>query len=202
VDQKTYISRLAQAADIKRLVFAVLAASLVMNCLLVLGLYTVATNQSLTVRVNVPATLQKSFWVQRDKASREWVEQMGLFVAQLSLNVTPSSVEYQGKLMLDLVSPSARGAIKKQVDMNALRIQRSNVATFFTPRDSVFDPKNPNRVALKGDLTTVLTDKTVNKRPVTYVVAFAFEDGTQRLVEAFETNPTDPLGLEPAKDQK
>lgn len=197
MDNNHYVARVAQAVDLKRMVIALLMSSLALNALFGWGLVQLATAQNLNVKVSVPPTLEKSFWVTRDQASQEWIEQMGLFVTQLMLNVTPASVQYQGRMVLDMVSPQAHGAIKKQIDVNALRIQRSSISTFFTPRETIFDKENPRRVALKGDLTTVLSDKTVSKRQVIYVVAFGFESGTQRLTQAFESTATDPLGLAP-----
>ena len=195
MDSRHYLARVAQASDLKTFVIGITLSSLLLNLVFGLSLASLSASRQLRVEVSVPPTLEKSFWVQRDKASREWIEQMGLFVAQLNLNVTPSSVQYQGNIVLSLVAPAARGDIKRSVDMNVARVQRSSIATFFTPRESVFDAKNPNRVAFKGDLTTVLTDKTVNKRPITYVVAFELQDGTQRLVEAHESKGSDPLAL-------
>ena len=46
-----------------------------------------------TVRtVVVPPSLNKTFWVTRDKASNEYLEQMGSFIAWLVLDVTPASI--------------------------------------------------------------------------------------------------------------
>ena len=46
-----------------------------------------------TVRtVVVPPSLNKTFWVTRDKASNEYLEQMGSFIAWLVLDVTPASM--------------------------------------------------------------------------------------------------------------
>ena len=41
--------------------------------------------------VVVPPSINKSFWVSRDKASSEYLEQMGSFIAWLVLDVTPAS---------------------------------------------------------------------------------------------------------------
>ena len=47
-----------------------------------------------TVRtVIVPPSINKSFWVSRDKASGEYLEQMGSFVAWLVLDVTPATID-------------------------------------------------------------------------------------------------------------
>lgn len=45
--------------------------------------------------VVVPPSVHKTFWVEADRVSPEYLEEMGYFLMQLILNVTPQSVDHQ-----------------------------------------------------------------------------------------------------------
>src|SRR5690606_15531655 len=53
----------------------------------------------------VPAYLKQSFWAEGEVVSKEYLEEMTMFFANLVLNVTPESMEYQSKVVLKYVSP-------------------------------------------------------------------------------------------------
>lgn len=66
-----------------------------------------------TVRtVVVPPSINKSFWVSRDKASGEYLEQMGAFIAWLVLDVTPASIDWKKDILLGYVEPDQHGELK------------------------------------------------------------------------------------------
>ena len=48
----------------------------------------------------VPPSLEKSFWVSGNTVSREYLEQMGAFVAWLVLDVSPSSIRWKTETLL------------------------------------------------------------------------------------------------------
>jgi conjugal transfer pilus assembly protein TraE len=79
----------------------------------------------------VPPDINKTFWVAKDKTSREYLEQMGAFVAWLQLDVTPSSIDWKRDVLLGYVPPEDYAAAKTQMDLEAERLRRNNAATFF-----------------------------------------------------------------------
>ena len=59
--------------------------------------------------VLLPPAVHKSFWVEQDRVSPEYLEQMGYFLLQLILNVTPQSIDHQSRLLLQYAAPAAAG---------------------------------------------------------------------------------------------
>ena len=51
--------------------------------------------------VIVPPSIDRTFWVTRDKASREYLEEMAGFVAWLVLDVSPSTVDWKRNVLLN-----------------------------------------------------------------------------------------------------
>jgi len=71
------------------LAVAVLAAGQILALIVIFNLLgTVRT-------VVVPPSIDKTFWVTRDRASSEYLEQMGSFIAWLVLDVTPASIDLE-----------------------------------------------------------------------------------------------------------
>src|SRR4051812_27315938 len=100
------------------LAVGLLALSLVLALAIVIALIgTVRT-------VIVPPSPSKSFWVTSDRASTEYLEQMGSFVAWLVLDVTPSSIDWKRDVLLGYVDPEQYGVLKIRQDVEAERLKR------------------------------------------------------------------------------
>ena len=50
--------------------------------------------------VLTPPAIEKSFWVAKNKVSASYLEQMGGFMAYLTLDVSPSSIEWKKAMLL------------------------------------------------------------------------------------------------------
>ena len=85
----------------------------------------------------VPPSINKSFWVERDMASAEYLEQMGSFIAWLVLDVTPASIDWKKDMLLGYVEPAQHGALKTRQDLEAARLKRINASTAFMPQQLV-----------------------------------------------------------------
>ncbi|MHB8697646.1 MAG: type IV conjugative transfer system protein TraE [Sulfuricaulis sp.] len=147
--------------------------------------------------VVIPATLSKSFWVDDDHVSREYLEQMGIFLAQLELSVTPNSYKYQTDTLLKYVHPSAYGALQLALAENGEKLARDNSATWYTPRLTQVDSSG-KRLAITGDLITFISDKQVSKVSKTYLLEFVYTNAKLYLKTFTEANENDPFNLNPA----
>jgi conjugal transfer pilus assembly protein TraE len=54
--------------------------------------------------VIVPPSIDRTFWITRDKASREYLEQMAGYVSWLMLDVSPSTVDWKRNVLLNWTS--------------------------------------------------------------------------------------------------
>src|SRR5688500_486280 len=60
----------------------------------------------------VPPTIEKTFWVTNDRASKEYLEQMASFIAWLVLDVTPATIDWKKDILLNYVPPEQHGLMK------------------------------------------------------------------------------------------
>ena len=141
-----------------------------------------------TVRtVVVPPSIEKSFWVSRDKASSEYLEQMGSFIAWLVLDVTPSSIDWKKGVLLGYVEPGQYGALKTRQEVEAERLRRINASTFFMPQQLV-PSEDAQTVVVRGRLRTLVNGFETANDLKAYLVEFSF-NGARMHLKTFKELP-------------
>jgi len=134
-----------------------------------------------TVRtVVVPPSINKSFWVIRDKASNEYLEQMASFMAWLVLDVTPASVDWKKNMLLGYVEPDQYGALKTRQEVEAERLKRINAATIFAPQQLV-PSEDAQNVIVRGRLRTLVNGFETANEPKAYLVEFSYSGARMHL---------------------
>ena len=141
-----------------------------------------------TVRtVIVPPSIDKSFWVSRDKASSEYLEQMGSFIAWLVLDVTPSSIDWKKGVLLGYVEPGQYGALKTRQEVEAERLKRINASTLFMPQQLV-PSEDAQTVVVRGRLRTLVNGFEAANDLKAYLVEFSF-NGARMHLKTFKELP-------------
>ena len=134
-----------------------------------------------TVRtVVVPPSINKSFWVSRDKASSEYLEQMGSFIAWLLLDVTPASIDWKKDILLGYVEPEQHGELKTRQELEAARLKRINASTFFMPQQLV-PSEDAQSVVVRGRLRTMVNGLETSNDLKAYQVDFGYSGGRMHL---------------------
>ena len=162
---------------------------------LVLALFTMrlAGHQRIVV---VPPNIHKTFWVESDQVSSEYLEQMGYFLMQLTLNVTPQSVDHQAKVLLQYAAPASFGELRTALLAAAERLKRDGASTIFSARDVLVDER-ALKVGVRGQLTTFISDRRVSDVSKGYAIELQYSGGRIFLKAFRETNPNDPLENQP-----
>ncbi|MCD9026739.1 type IV conjugative transfer system protein TraE [Luteimonas sp. BDR2-5] len=138
----------------------------------------------------VPPTLEKSFWVSGTSVSREYLEQMGAFVAWLVLDVSPASVTWKADTLLTYVEPDQYAALKTRQELEAQRLQRLNASTSFQPQQLVANEAR-QQVVIRGRLRTQVNAVETSNVPKAYRVQFRYTGGRIQL-SMFEEVPYAP----------
>ena len=175
------------------LLIALLIGSMLVNLVLAALTFRLSSHQRVVV---MPPSVHKTFWVEEERVSAEYLEQMGYFLMQLTLNVTPQSVDHQSKVLLQYASPAAYGELRATLLSASERLKRDGAATVFSARDLTVD-EGTLRVGIRGQLTTFISDRRVSEVTKGYAIEFQYTAG-QIFLKAFrETNPNDPLETKP-----
>lgn len=121
--------------------------------------------------VVVPPTLNKTFWVAGDRASSEYLEQMGSFIAWLILDVTPASIDWKKDMLLGYVDPARYGALKSRQEVEAERLKRINATTAFSPQQLVASEQTQSLV-VRGRLRTLVNGHETSNELKAYRIDF------------------------------
>jgi conjugal transfer pilus assembly protein TraE len=124
----------------------------------------------------VPPSMNKSFWVERDKASSEYLEQMGSFIAWLILDVTPASIDWKKDILLGYIAPDQHGAMKTRQELEASRLKRINASTVFMPQQLV-PSEDAQTVVVRGRLRTLVNGQETGNEAKAFLVEFSYSGG-------------------------
>ena len=185
-------SDLSGARRATGLMLALLSVSVAANLILAIASVRFAHRERVVV---VPPAVHRSFWVEADQVSPEYLEQMGYFLLQLTLNVTPQSVDHQAKLLLQYAAPASFGELRTALLASAERLKRDGASTVFSAQNLVVDER-ALRVGVRGQLTTFISDRRVSEVSKAYAIELQYAGGRMFLKAFRETNPNDPLELQ------
>ena len=186
-------SDIASARRAAMFLAALLAVSLVANVILALLTTRLSGRERVVL---VPPTIHKTFWVDADRVSAEYLQQMAYFLLQLTLNVTPQSVDHQASVVLQYAAPASFGELRAAMAATADRLKRDGASTLFSTRDLVVDEAT-QRVGVRGQLTTFVSDRRVSEVSKAYAIELQYAGGRVFLKAFRETNPNDPLETQP-----
>jgi conjugal transfer pilus assembly protein TraE len=174
-----------------------LAGLILLNILLAIGWFVSAGRQHTVI---VPPKLDKTVWVENDHASPEYLEQMTYFVSTLILNVQPSTVDYQNKVLLQFVSPSAYGELQAEGVRAAAVVKKENISQWFTPREFSVNGRRL-QAAIIGQLQTFSgAGKIADAERKAYVADYEFHGGRMALKSFREVHPDEPFNAARAPD--
>ena len=184
----TVIQRdLGAARQATTILLALLIGSIAANLVLAAFAFRLSNRERIVL---IPPTVHKTFWVDQENVSREYLEQMGYFLMQLTLNVTPQSVDHQSRVLLQYAAPAAFGELRAQLAASAERLKRDGAATVFSAQDLSVDERQL-RVAVRGQLTTFISDRRVSETVKGYLIEFHYTGGRVFLKAFREANPND-----------
>lgn len=121
-----------------------------------------------------PPVVSKTFWVDGDQISPEYVEQMADYFAGLALSANPNNVKYRQQLLLQYVAPGAYGALKSELEYASDKLIRDGASQAFFPSNIHVNKTEAN---LKGRLITTIGNKVTSEKAVNYSIKFKYDSG-------------------------
>lgn len=189
-------AELKAKAGLGKLFQGVLAASLATNILMAAGF---AGFDKSVRTIFTPPQITKSFWVEGEELSPEYLEQMGLWVIDLFANVSPSSIDYKIAQILRYVDPAIHGELQLRFKAGADRLKAENISKVFSPRDVSISPSR-QAIAFIGTQDVWLGDKKISTVQIAYLVRFSNANGMTTIRELRETDPKKPFDTPAATD--
>lgn len=176
-----YFADVASRAGVRKWFIVMLTMSLICNVLLASR---VAFVSDKTRQIITPPNINQSFWVDDSGVSKEYLNQMAIFLAQLNFNVTPATVDYQHTELLKFMAPEAYGVLDKEFRLTSATLKNDNVATWFTPQFVASD-ENTLTTVIQGEFYTTQGEKVVSRSQRSIELKFKYS-GSKMTVTAMK----------------
>jgi conjugal transfer pilus assembly protein TraE len=124
-----------------------------------------------------PPELHQSYWVEGDRFSESYLEEMAVFFAHLLLDVSSESLLYQGEVILRHVDAESYSRIRTKLFADAAQLKKENATSRFQPKKAIVS-RDSMEVKLKGTMTQYVSGKDVSSYEETFVVRFSAKNGT------------------------
>lgn len=96
-----------------------------------------------------PVTLGEEAWLSKSAASQSYMEAWGLFLAQLTGNITPENMDFVVKRVKPLLSPKIYNDMVDEMNIQAQSIKDDRVTIRFEPQSVTFE-KESGKVFVTG----------------------------------------------------
>ncbi|MBX2808172.1 MAG: type IV conjugative transfer system protein TraE [Cellvibrionaceae bacterium] len=96
-----------------------------------------------------PETLGTEAWITKSQASESYKESWGLFLAQMTGNITPANVDFLKDRLKPLLSPAIYSDVIDALELQTLNIKNDRVTMRFEPRFVEYE-KESDKVFVYG----------------------------------------------------
>jgi len=136
----------------------------------------------------VPPEINKQFWVESNRVSPEYLEQMGVFFAILGGNLSPSNAAYSVKFLSNYIPSDVYGDVRTELASQASYIVKHNITqAFFPSAINVIDGEN--RVLVEGNTIRNIGTTRISQEKMVFNVKFQMKDFKLMIEEFFIDYP-------------
>jgi len=133
-----------------------------------------------------PPEVREEYWITKNNASEDYIEQMGVFFSILSGNLSPTNAAYNINALLKYVSSDIYPDIKNSLMGEAMMVIENNMNTSFYPSDAKVEN---NIVIVNGEsVRRIGAAKPVTEK-VMYKMGFAVKNYRLYLTEIYIDYP-------------
>jgi len=152
--------------------------------------------------VVAPPEIPHKFWVEKNKASPAYMEQMGIFFATLAGNLSPANAGYNVDTLLPYIPPNVFAGMKADLGSQAAYIVRNNITQAFFP-SSVQVLQDEDRVVVEGMSVRNIGTVKVSSEKMIYRIKLKIENFKPYLEEFYIDYPErSKEAVREAKDKK
>lgn len=129
-----------------------------------------------------PETLGSEAWITTEDASQSYKESWGLYLAQLTGNITPGNVDFLKDRLKPLLAPSIYNEVIDLVEIQAQSIKDDRISYRFEPREVAFEEKT-NKVFVYGYSFVKGADNKEERQERTYEYRIEIEQYAPLIVD-------------------
>ena len=133
--------------------------------------------------VVVPPEIRKEFWVEGNRASSTYLEQMSLYFTKQMLDMTPETAGEIRTTILRHVASGYYSAFSQNLIEQEKYLKDNSITTIFFPKSIRVDEKN-KAVKVTGQIKQMVANTLVTEEEQTYMLKYQY-DGVRFLISSF-----------------
>lgn len=123
-----------------------------------------------------PPDAKQSYWIEGNRFSPSYLEEMSLFLCHLLLDITESNIIPQGEVLLRYISPKTYGAFKTKLLEDEKKLKQEQLSLHFMPQEIQLSPDSLT-VDVTGDLISYVSTQKISQVRETYRLIFEHKLG-------------------------
>ena len=131
-----------------------------------------------------PPELKQSYWVEGNRFSPSYLEEMALYFTHLLLDVTESNIMPQGEILLRYILPDSYGHFKAKIIQDEKKLKKEQLSLHFLAQDIHVFPSTLT-AEVGGDLISYVGSQRVSSVRETYRIVFKQKLG-RLFLESFQ----------------
>ncbi len=135
----------------------------------------------------IPLAAKESYWVTKNDVSATYLSEFARYAASLFLNVTPETIDFNQRKILEITSPGGNAGIKQYFLEEKEQIQKKKLNTAFYVKEVVPNTASLT-IVLKGKLHSFIGDRPLTPADKSYEIRFD-RSGTRLMIATFEEVP-------------
>lgn len=132
----------------------------------------------------IPLAAKESYWVTENDVSPTYLSEFARYAASLFLNVTPETIDFNQKKILEISSPAGNAGIKQYFLEEKEQVQRKKLNTAFYVKEVLPDTQSL-KIVLRGKLHSFIGDRPLTPADKSYEIRFE-RNGTRLMIASFE----------------
>lgn len=130
----------------------------------------------------LPPEINKTMWISGSYASKEYLEEMSLFLSGLMLDQTPTSSAAKREMFLRYVAPDYYNSINERLVKQAEYLDQNDISTKFFLKEIRANEEN-REVIIVGELQSFVANDVVKKETAEYLLKFEYRNARYLLIE-------------------
>ena len=130
----------------------------------------------------VPPVLTQEFWVDSQKASPEYLDQMGVFIATLIGNLSPRNAEYNIEVLLSYIEHERLIEVRDDLKGQAQYIKKNNISQAYYPEKASIDPKTQT-ASIDGRVVRHIGNIKISEEEMRVIIGFVVRNYKIRIAE-------------------
>ena len=148
----------------------------------------------------VPPKIEKDVWIESNRVSDSYLEQMGIFFATFACNMSPINAEYNAKVISEHTTLSSRAESRSEIMAQAAYFKKNNVTQSFFPEAVKVDAENKS-VIVEGLAIRYVGSVKMSQERASVNIKFTTKDYTLKIDELYLDYPERKLKAIEAKEK-